>query len=114
MANTVNIDAGLTVSDTCGSKQVKRSTSLALTGTNYVASRQVIGTAAETMAIGDCATLRYASIINPAASGATVTVTCAGIVLLPGDPAVFPPSTSLVTLQSTGASTEVAIGGVEN
>ena len=114
MANTVNIDAGLSVSDTCGSKQVKRSTSLSLTGTNYVANRQVIGTAPETMAIGDCATLRYAAIINPADSGATITATCAAIVLKPGDPAVFPPGTSLVTLQSTGASTQIACGGVED
>lgn len=114
MANTVNIDAGLTVSDGCGTKQVRRSASLSLTGTKYFADRQSIGTSEATISIGACASLRYISIINPSTNSATLTVTASPMVLRPGDPAVFPLGDTVVTIQSTGASTEFSVGGVEN
>ena len=81
-----------------------RSLSLTQSGSRYVCQMQTVTTTPETMVSGDCADFRYASVLNPAASAQTLTVSCAPMVLKPGDVAVFPPSSTAVTLQATGAA----------
>jgi hypothetical protein len=72
-------------------------------GSHAVSSVQDITTAAETLAIGDCANLKYACVYNPSDSGVTITVTCAPQTLLPGDAILLRPSSTAVTLQATAA-----------
>lgn len=89
---------------------LSRSISLTRTGLPYVCQGQTVTTTPEAMVVGDCANLRYAAVINPAASAQTLTITVAAILLKPGDIAVFPPSTTAVTLQATGGLTCQAFG----
>lgn len=113
MSLTARINASIAPGDGLVSNTVGRALTITPTGQKHFAATQEVGTAAETLALADCATLRYVGLVNPSDSGATVTVTMASIVLRPGDPAVFPPGTSLVTMISTGTATPMATAGFE-
>jgi len=113
MSLSARINGSIETSDGLTKAQAGRSFSLTPTGTKHFASVQDVGTVAETLAIADLATLRYACLVNPSDSGATVTATVAAMVLKPGDVAVFPPSTSLVTMISTSTVTPMATSGFE-
>ncbi len=80
-----------------------RSFTLVKSGQPYLCQIQSVTNTPEAMATGDCADFRYAAIINPAASAQTLTVTAAPMLLKPGDIAIFPPSSTAVTLQATGS-----------
>lgn len=84
-----------------GNKSVTRD----MTGTHALSDVQSVGTSAEAVSVGDLANVRYAYFYN--SSAATVTVTTTAIVLKPGDMTMFPPAGTGITLQATGASTDV-------
>jgi hypothetical protein len=110
---TINITGSIQVGDSYLTGKVARTFAITPTGSASFAAIESVGTAAATMAIADCATLRYAGLYNPTDSGATVTATMAAIVLRPGDVAILPPANTLVTLQSTGAATNIYTAGAE-
>lgn len=113
MANTVSILGQVNISDNLGVKSLSRAFNLTQTGTHYFASVQQVSTAAETLAVGDCATLSVIGLSNPAANTATVTVTTAAFVLRPGDVLIGRPVDLNVTLISTATATDVATAGAE-
>jgi hypothetical protein len=113
MANTVQIQAKVGVSGTEGNVTAGRNFTLTPSGTKYLYNVQSVGTAAEALAVNDLGSLRYLGLVNPSTSGATVTVTMAAIVLKPGDSAAFPPASTAVTLQATGAAIDVVAAGSE-
>jgi hypothetical protein len=114
MANTVSVNAKLTVSNnvTNGSVSAGRNVTPTVSGNRYLYNIQAVTTVAEAMAYNDLSSLRYVSLTNPTDSAKTVTVTTAAIVLQPGDSAVFPPADLGVTLQATGA-VDVTCSGTE-
>lgn len=105
MANEITVTGRLQVSKNGTTAQGSKSFNLDLAGSHFAANVQSVGTAAEALSLADLANLRYAYLYN--ASTATVTVTMAAALLVPGDVMVFHPSTSAVTLQATAASTDV-------
>lgn len=104
MANSILVSSSLKVSAEGNSPQLSRSQTISQSGTRYFCDTELVGTAAATIAMNGCATLKYLSLHNPSDSGKTITVTCAPIVLVPGAQALFPPSTITVTAQATAAS----------
>jgi hypothetical protein len=110
---TAQINGSLTLNDLYGAKQVQRQVSVTSTGGGFFARDFQAGTAAATLAHG-LATLRYANIVNPTDSGATITVSMAPAVLRPGDVLLAPPGAAAVTVQASGTATvDFAAGGVE-
>lgn len=114
MSNTVQVNGQVQIVDAGGAKLTGRQFSFTPTGTKCFGGVQSVGTAAATMAIGSCATLSYVALVNPSTNTATITATCAPIVLKPGYVAVFPPSSALITLQSTAAATDISAAGNES
>jgi hypothetical protein len=113
MAISASVSGQLNISDGLGTKSLARSYNLSATGTKYFAQVQSVGTAAETLAMGDCATLSTIGLVNPAGNTATVTVTTAAFVLRPGDVLVGRPVNLNITMQSTATATDIATAGVE-
>ena len=107
---TGRFQSSLSVDDSLGPKELKRGASIEATGTDYFVLTQSVTTAAAAISIGNCASLRYVEFVNPSDSGATVTATMAPIVMKPGDVALLPVSTTLVTLQGTGACGVPSLG----
>lgn len=113
MANTLRPSGSLQITTPGGTRQVGSNLSITPAGTKTFCDMQTVGTAAATMAIGSCASLSYVSLLNLPANTATVTVSCAPMVLKPGYVAIFPPSTTLITLQATAAATDIDTAGGE-
>jgi len=106
MANEISIQGKLQIVANGTTAKGDKSVTLSLSGTEFMADVQSVGTTTEVLSFGDLADIRYAYLHNPSDT-ATVTVTMAAQLLKPGDVAVFCPSTTAVTLQSTAASTDV-------
>lgn len=115
MANTLTIQGSARITNDGATSGINRSFSKTPSGVNYFQGMQTVASsAASTLAIGACATLGYVAIYNPSTNTATCTVTCAPMVLLPGDVMVFHPSSTAVTVQATAGSTPIQAFGSES
>lgn len=106
----INVGASLGFGSGAQSQGLKPTPNYTQVGSHAFNTVQDITTAAESLAVGDCANLKYAVIYNPSASAQTLTVTCAPQVLKPGDATLLCPSTTDITLQATGALSAPAAG----
>jgi hypothetical protein len=97
----INVSAGLRFGSGVQSQGLTPSPNYTQVGSHALNSVQDVTTAAEALAVGDIASLKYACIYNPSDSATTLTVTTAPQVLLPGD-AILARSPA-VTLQATAA-----------
>ena len=115
MANTVSVTARLAVSNsnTQGSAVGGRSFAPTVAGGRKLCNTQSVQNTPEALVVNDMGSLRYLSLVNPSDSGKTLTVTCAAIVMQPGDSAIFPPASTAVTLQATASSIDVEVVGTE-
>jgi Ni,Fe-hydrogenase I small subunit len=114
MYNTLSIQAAARITNDGGVSGISRSFSKTPAGVNYIQGMQTFAaSAASTMALGSCATLGYVAIYNPSTNTATVTITAAPMILVPGDVMVFHPSSMAVTLQATAGATGIQIFGTE-
>ncbi len=98
---SVNVGATLRFGSGVQTQGLTPSPNYTQVGSHAISSVQDVGTAAEALAVGDIATLKYATVYNPADSGVTLTVTCAPQVLAPGDACLL--RSTAATLQATAA-----------
>jgi hypothetical protein len=105
MASKITAQARLSVQRDGNSPIGNKSVTRDMTGTHCLSDVQSVSTAAEAVTLADLANVRYAYFYN--SSAGTVTVTTTAIVLKPGDMTLFPPANGNITLQATGATTDV-------
>jgi len=105
MAANVNVGATLKFGESPMAMGMSPVPSYTQVGTHAICSKQDANTTATPLAVGDLDDIKYCCLYNPSDSAQTLTVTHAAQVLVPGDACLIRASTSLITLQATGAVT---------
>lgn len=106
MANEISVAAKLNIAKNGTSATGTKTATLSLAGTAYQSAPFTAGTTTAVLSVGELSDIRYAYFHNPSESQTqTVTLTLASVLLRPGDVAVFPPGTALITAQATANST---------